>query len=71
MLRLAKCHKLPISIIMLIILFFHCYCRRPYVYYCGDLDKLIDTVLEKVESLPVETVVKVLNGFLEQYEPQV
>lgn len=56
---------------MVNILYFHCYCRRPYVYYCGDLDKLIDTVLEKVESLPVEMVVKVLNGFLEQYEPQV
>ena len=43
------------------------YCRRRNVYQCGELDKFIETVLEKVESLPVERVAEVLNGFLEQY----
>ena len=28
-------------------------------------------MLEKVESLPVERVVEVLNGFLERYVPRV
>ena len=50
---------------------FHYYYRRPYVYQCGDLDKLMNTVLEKVESLPVERVAEVLNGFLERYIPVV
>ena len=60
-----------VTYIPLCINVFHHYYRRPYVYQCGDLDKLINTVLEKVESLPVERVVEVLNGFLERYVPQV
>ena len=52
-------------------MFFYYYYRRPYVYQCGDLDKLTNTVLEKVESLTVERVVEVLNGFLERCVLQV
>lgn len=43
------------------------YYRRHTLYQCGDLDKFIETVLGRVESLPVEKVAEVLNGFLEQY----
>ena len=43
------------------------YYRRHTVYQCGDLDKFIETVLGRVESLPVERVAEVLNGFFEQY----
>lgn len=43
------------------------YYRRHTVYQCGELDKFIETVLGRVESLPVERVAEVLNGFFEQY----
>ena len=43
------------------------YYRRHTVYQCGDLDKFIETVLGRVESLTVERVAEVLNGFFEQY----
>ena len=43
------------------------YCRRHTLYQCGDLDKFTETVITKVESLPVEKVADVLNGFLERY----
>ena len=39
--------------------------RKREVYQCGDLQKFIDTVTEKVESLPKEMVTEALNGFLE------
>jgi len=42
-----------------------CY-RKRKVYQCGDLEKFIDTVTEKVESLPEEMVTEVLDGFLKQ-----
>lgn len=42
-------------------------CRNHDVYQCGDLDKFIETVMEKVESLQAKKIAEVLNGFLEQY----
>ena len=42
-------------------------CRNHDVYHCGDLDKFIETVMEKVESLPAKKIAKVLNGFIQQY----
>jgi len=44
----------------------HCFCRKRDVYQCSDLEKFIDTVTEKVESLPEEMVTEVLDGFLKQ-----
>ena len=43
-------------------------CRNQDVYQCGDLDKFIETVTEKVESLPAKRIAEVLNGFLQKYE---
>ena len=43
------------------------YYRRRDVYQCGELEKFNETVLERMELLPVERVAEVLNGFLEQY----
>ena len=43
------------------------YCRRHTLYQCGELDKFIETVIGRVESLPVEKVAKVLNEFLKRY----
>ena len=43
-----------------------CYCRKREVYQCGDLDKFVETVTEKVESLPATKIAEALNGFLEQ-----
>ena len=42
--------------------------RSHDVYQCGDLGKFIDTVTEKVESLPAKKIAEVLNGFLKWYE---
>ena len=42
-------------------------CRNPDVYQCGDLDKFVETVMERVESLPAKQIAEVLNGFLQQY----
>ena len=42
-------------------------CRNYDVYRCGDLDRFIETVMEKVESIPDKKFAEVLNGFLEQY----
>ena len=52
---------------MIALWFMAVYYRRHTLYQCGDLDKFIETVLGRVESLPVEKVAEVLNGFLEQY----
>ena len=52
---------------MIALWFMVVYYRRHTLYQCGDLDKFIETVLGRVESLPVEKVAEVLNGFLEQY----
>ena len=52
---------------MIALWFMIVYYRRHTLYQCGDLDKFIETVLGRVESLPVEKVAEVLNGFLEQY----
>jgi len=47
------------------ILFWFCgYCRKHEVDQCGDLEKFIETVMEKVESLPTAKIAEVLNGFL-------
>lgn len=43
------------------------YNRRRDVYQCGELEKFHETVLERMELLPVERVAEILNGFLEQY----
>ena len=50
-------------------MFFFCNdnCRNHDVYQCGDLEKFIKTVTEKVESLPAKKIAEVLNGFLQQY----
>ena len=42
-------------------------CRNQDVYQCGDLDKFIETVMERVESLQAKKIAEVLNGFLQQY----
>lgn len=42
------------------------FCRKREVYLCGDLEKFIDTVTEKVESLPATKIAEALNGFLDQ-----
>lgn len=44
----------------------HCKHRNREVYQCGDLDKFIETVMEKVESLLTIKIAEALNGFLEQ-----
>lgn len=49
-------------------LFFNGNCRSHDVYQCGDLGKFVETVTEKVESLPAKKIADILNGFLEQYE---
>jgi len=41
--------------------------RKREVYQCGDLEKFIDTVSEKVELLSAKTIADVLQGFLNQY----
>ena len=48
-------------------LFYNGNCRNRDVYQCGDLDKFIETVMERVESLPAKKIAEVLNGFLQQY----
>jgi len=45
---------------------FYGYCRKHEAYHCGDLEKFIETVMEKVESLPAVKIADVLNGFLQQ-----
>jgi len=45
---------------------FYDYCRKHEVYQCGDLEKFIETVVEKVESLPAAKIAEALNGFLQQ-----
>ena len=45
----------------------YCFCRKRDVYQCGDLEKFIDTVTEKVEFLSAKTIADVLQGFLNQY----
>ena len=47
--------------------FYNGNCRNRDVYQCGDLDKFIETVMERVESLPAKKIAEVLNGFIEQY----
>jgi len=42
----------------------HCFCRKRDVYQCSDLEKFIDTVTEKVESLSVTKVSDSINAFL-------
>ena len=42
-------------------------CRNQDVYQCGELDKFIETVTEKVESLPAKKIAEVVDGFLQQY----
>jgi len=43
---------------------FYGYCRKHEVDQCGDLEKFIETIMEKVESLPTAKIAEVLNGFL-------
>ena len=52
---------------MIALWFMVVYYRRHTLYQCGDLDKFIETVLGRVESLPVEKVAEVLNEFLKRY----
>jgi len=40
--------------------------RKRKVYQCGDLEKFIDAVTEKVELLPEEMVAETLKGFQNQ-----
>ena len=47
---------------------FFIYYRRHTLYQCGELDKFIETVIGRVESIPVEKVAEVLNEFLRRYE---
>ena len=54
-----------LELILVMWLLYGCY-RKRKVYQCGDLEKFIDAVTEKVELLPEEKVAEALKEFQKQ-----